>query len=148
MSQTTAAVNTASTRVGATRLAQYGLLAVILAIIVNALVLVTALGVFGVPTEYEPLGWMPVVVSSAIGMIGATLVYGLVTRISERPNRSFVIVASVVLLVSFAPLVSLPAELVGAPQSVLVTLGLMHVTAAAVAVSVLPRAAASLAVKG
>ncbi|MCH7659797.1 MAG: hypothetical protein IH933_04200 [Euryarchaeota archaeon] len=131
---------TVSTRVGATRLAQYGLYAATVAIAVNALVLVIALGVFTVPAEYEPLGWMPVIASSAVGVVGATVVYGLITRISKRPKRTFVVVAALVLLVSFVPLVSPPAELVGAPQSVLVTLGLMHVTTAAVAVGVLLRA--------
>lgn len=126
-----------STSIGTSRLARYGLLAVILASVVNALVLLTALGAFDVPAEYDPLGWGPVLVSSIVGALGATIVYGLLARVSNRPNRAFTIIAAVVLIVSFVPLVSPPAELAGAPISVLVTLGGMHVTTAAVAVGVL-----------
>lgn len=129
--------------VGAKRLATYGLLAVLLASSVNGLVRAIALTAAGVPVVF-PLAWGPVIASSAIGAVGATLVYGVITRVSARPNRTFTIIAMIVLLLSFAGPVNVylspPPELAGTPWSVYATLAVMHVTAAAVIVSVLTRA--------
>lgn len=125
------------------RLVKYGLLAVIVASVANALVRVAALTVFDIPAEFElfPLGWGPVIAFTAIGAVGATVVYGLLTRSSTRPNRTFMIVAAAMLLLSFAGPLSMflapPPGFPSFPGSVLVTLAVMHVAAAAAIVSVL-----------
>lgn len=142
MSHATSATTDESTPVGVKRLATYGFLAALLISAVNGLVRVIALTAFEVPLVF-PLEWGPVIALSAIGAIGATLVYGLIIRVSTRPNRTFTIVAVAVLLLSFVPTLNVylspPPELVGTPGSVYATLGVMHVTAAAVIVSVLTR---------
>lgn len=136
-------------RVGMNRLVKYGLLAVIVASAANALVRVIALAAFDIPAAFElfPLGWGPVIAFTTIGAVGATVVYGLLTRFTKRPNRTFTIVAAVALLLSFAGPVSMflaqPSGVPGFPGSVFVTLVLLHVIPAAVSVSVLTRASNS-----
>lgn len=132
-----------SKSVAVTRLAAYGTVAAIVASAVNVLVRTIALAAFDVPAGFGPLGWGPVVTTTVVGVAGATGVYSLLTRVSARPSRTFTIVAAVVLVASFAPLVAPPPFLVGAPRPVLVTLATMHVTTAAVVVGLLPRATGS-----
>lgn len=143
MAHATTATTDEPATVGVRRLATYGLLAVLLASAVNGLVRVIALTAAGVPLVF-PLAWGPVIASSVIGAIGATLVYGVIMRFSTRPNRTFTIIAAIVLLLSFAPTLNVylspPPELASTPWSVYATLGVMHVTAAAVIVGVLTRA--------
>lgn len=143
MAHATTATTDEPATVGVKRLATYGLLAMLLASAVNGLVRVIALTTAGVPLVF-PLAWGPVIASSAIGAIGATLVYGVIMRVSTRPNQTFTIVAAIVLLLSFAPTLNVyfspPPELAGTPWSVYATLSVMHVTAAAVIVGVLTRA--------
>lgn len=143
MAHATTATTDEPTTIGAKRLATYGLLAVLLASAVNGLVRVIALTAAGVPLVF-PLAWGPVIASSAIGAMSAALVYGVIMRASTRPNRTFTMIAAIVLMLSFAgPLnvyLSPPPELAGTPWSVYATLGVMHMTAAAIIVGVLTRA--------
>ena len=141
MGSTTTVTETDSTvTVTTTRLALYGALTAITAVGVNVLVRLLALGVFDVPSGYDPLGWAPILNTTIVAVIAATVLYGLLTRVSNRPNRTFGIVAAVVFLLSFVPLLVPPAFLAGAPPSVFVTLGVLHVTTAAVVLALLPRA--------
>lgn len=129
-----------STTIGVKRLTTDALIAVVIASAVNGVVRVIALTAVGVPLVF-PLEWGPVIASSTIGAIGATLVYGGIVRVSTRPNRTFTIVAAIVLVLSFAPILNVylspPSDLAGTPGSVYATLGVMHVTTAAVIVGVL-----------
>lgn len=129
--------------VSLTRIAVYGILAVVLTGLVNGLIRILALTVFDVPNVFA-LWWEPVLIASAVGAIGATIVYGVLTRISSRPNRAFMIIAVNVLVLSFAGPVnaylSPPPELADAPRTVFATLVVMHVAAAATIIGVLTRA--------
>lgn len=127
-------------RITVTRLAITGVLAAVVAGVVNVLVRVLATTLFDVPAGYQPLGWGPVVTTTVVGVVGATAVYGLLMRVAKRPNRTFLGVAAVVLVLSFGPLVAPPAFLADAPPSVLGTLAVMHVTTAVIVVGILVRA--------
>lgn len=129
-------------RIAPSRLALAGTLALVVASAVNVLLGGLATSLLGVSAGYGPLGWGPVVNTTVAATIGATVVYGLLDRVTERPNRAFLGVAGFALLVSFAPLVAPPAFLADAPTPVLVTLAAMHVTTALVVVVVLVRAGA------
>lgn len=139
--------------VGLNRLARYGLLAMIVASVVNAVIRVVALAVFDIPTEFLPLrgftigslplGWGPVVLFSTIGVIGATIVYGVISHRSHRPNRTFTVVAVVVLVLSFGAFLTPLPVLSNAPGSAFATLTVMHVTAATASVAVLTRTTGS-----
>ena len=132
------------------RLAQYGLLVVIVASVANAVIRVAALAVLDIPATFLPLrgftfgslplGWGPVVLFSWLGAVGATIVYGVITRYSHRPNRMFTIVATLVLVLSFGAFLAPLPVLAGAPSAAFAVLALMHVTVAAVSIGMLPRA--------
>lgn len=129
--------------VGTSRLITYGIAALLAASTVNVLVLFIGLAIVDFPSEFVggpvgPLAVGPVVINSAVAAIGATLVYGVVTRYSTRPNRTFAIIAGVVLVLSFA--MFLTPNLSGAPPRVFAVLGVMHVAAAISIVSVLTQA--------
>ena len=109
-------------------------MAAVLAAVANALVLVGASFLFGTvvvpPDEVLTLG--PVVIASAIGAVGAAVVFGIIGRFSRRPVRVFRVIALVVLLLSLVPI---PLQGVAWPSAG--ALALMHVVAAAVVVGVL-----------
>lgn len=126
--------------VAATRLAAYGVFAAIVAGVMNAIVRVGAIALFDVPPGFGPLGWGPILNTTVVGVAGATAVYGVLVRTSSQPTRRFTIIAALVLIISFVPLLAPPAFLAEAPGSVLLTLAVMHVTTAAAVVWLLPRA--------
>lgn len=112
------------------RLLRRGLLAAVLATVTNALLLMIASSLFGaVVPAGEALSLGPVVVASAIGAIGAAVVFGVIGRFSRRPIRVFRATALVVLLLSLAPI---PLQGVAGPSAG--ALALMHVLAAAIVV--------------
>jgi Family of unknown function (DUF6069) len=113
------------------RLLRRGLLAAVLATVTNALLLMIASSLFGavVVPPGEALSLGPVVVASAIGAIGAAVVFGVIGRFSRRPIRVFRATALVVLLLSLAPI---PLQGVAGPSAG--ALALMHVLAAAIVV--------------
>lgn len=140
MSSTTSTVESnASNHVRTTQLARSGILAALAASVANVLVLELAFVVVEVPLTFKPLplGWGPVVASSAVGAVGATVMYGVIAYYSRQPNRTFTYVAVAVLVLSYANFLS-PA-LASAPVVVYAILGLMHVTAAVTIVWVLRR---------
>ena len=113
------------------RVLRAGLLAASFSGAANALVLLVALAPFGsiaVPLG-EPLTLGPVVVASAVGAAIALAVMGRVVR---RPMRVFRIIAVVVLLLSFLPIVLLGVA--GPSAGALI---LMHVVSAAIVVGLL-----------
>lgn len=124
------------------RLVTYGLFAAITATIVNSTILVLALEALDIPAGF-PLSWIPVLASSVVPAIVATIVYGVIARISRRPNRTFVLVSALVLGLSFIPFTAPPPELSGASQSVFGTLGAMHMAAAVAIVGLLSRVSES-----
>lgn len=122
-----------------TSLLRRGALAIVLAAVGNALLLAAVLA-SGLVAPFQALSYPPVIFLSAVGAVGATLVYALVVRRSATPARIFTRIASAVLVLSFLPDIALlvidPAATVGA----VVALMLMHVVVAGAAVWALTRA--------
>lgn len=90
------------------------------------------------PTGAAALAPVPLpvpVVLTAIGIIGATIVFALIKRFSRQPARLFLIVALVVLLLSYLPLLT-P---IGLPPATIAAFAVMHVVPAAIAVPILIR---------
>lgn len=137
--QTTAVDAEVSSPVDVNRLVKFGLLVVLVAVVANALIRVIALSFITVPDGFRPLGWEAVIGSTVLTASGATVVYGAITRISQRPNRLFTIVAAVVLVLSFWSFVSPAPQLVGVSESVRLPLAVMHVIVAVVSVGILTR---------
>lgn len=58
---------------------------------------------------FQPLTYPPVVLFSVLGALGAAVVYGVLVRRVADPDRTFLRVAAVALVVSFVPDVGLLA---------------------------------------
>lgn len=76
-----------------------------------------------------------VLMASAIGVACAASTFAVVGRFSRHPVRNFRIIATVVLLLSFVPVLSLP----GSPAAMIVTLLVMHLVVWATSVTFLPK---------
>lgn len=74
----------------------------VLSVVANLVVLQAVL-VPELVQQFEPLNVGPVAIFSVLGAVGATVAYAVVDRLSETPDRTFVVVAVVVLLLSFVP---------------------------------------------
>lgn len=129
----TMAASTVGNRFPFRRIIIAGIAAIIGSAAANALVYFVAAALGALPSSYiipsagQPLSLPPVLLLSAVGAVGGTVVFALITRMFRRPVRLFNIIALVVLVLSFATLWGAP----GAPPAMLFTLGLMHVVAAA-----------------
>ncbi len=80
----------------------------------------------------------PIVVWTLIGMVGATVVYGLLTRRSATADRTFVRVAVIALVLSFIPDIGLALFVDSVTMSEAIGLMVLHVPPAVVAVLALP----------
>ena len=81
-----------------------GLVALIASVVVNALLIAIFLPLTGVPANvmtFKVAG--PTGFFTFMGVMGALVVFTIVRRFSRRPNRLFVWIAALVLLVSFLP---------------------------------------------
>ncbi|WP_158055831.1 DUF6069 family protein [Halorussus halophilus] len=132
---TESAAVTAPTR---EQLLKRGSVAVVAAMVAVAVVRTVAVSL-GVPETADPMQLDPILTSSVVGAVGATVVYGVLTRVASRPNRTFVVIAGLVLLVSLVPVVTVAPGLPGVTGAVLVTLAAMHLAVAAVSVLILTR---------
>ena len=116
--------------------------AAIVAVVANLLLRAVAVAVFDIPQpEFEPLQVRAVVTSTAGGVIAAGVVFAVVARFARDPVRVFVIVAAVALVLSLWAPISLgiadPPENPGTDAGSIGTLIVMHVVAAAIAVTAL-----------
>lgn len=101
-------------------------IAAVTAVAVNVLVATIAKALLDIPGSFEHIALRAVIVSTLVGVIGATLVYALI-----RNDRTFVVVAAVALVVSLAAPLSVSDE---GDAAAVGTLMLMHVTTAAIVV--------------
>ena len=128
-------------RIAYRKLPWVALLAALTAAVANALVYFAGSGLGFIPQNVlvptpsgeHPLTVAPVVVSSVVGAIGAAIVFAIIGLFARRPVRLFRIVATVVLVLSFATPLTIP----GAPVAMILSLEVMHVVAWAVTVGLL-----------
>jgi hypothetical protein len=122
-----------------------GVIAAITAMVANIIVFYIGSALGFMPTTYinpqlgRPISVGEVIGSTIAGAVGATVLFALLARFTRRPVTIFRIVAGIVLLLSFATPFTLP----GAPLSLILTLEVMHVIAAAIIVGVLTTRAAA-----
>jgi uncharacterized membrane protein len=121
-----------------TSLVRRGLIAVVLSVVANAVLLVVAQATRIAP-DFRPLAWPPVVFLTVVGAVGAVAVYWLLSRWADDPDRTFTLVAGVVLVLSFVPDLFLLSADENATVLGVVVLMAMHVTVAAICVGVLTR---------
>ncbi|MFC7028952.1 DUF6069 family protein [Halomicroarcula sp. GCM10025324] len=107
--------------------------AIVLGVLVNVGIVLGATSL-GVAPGFRPLSVPPVAIFSAVGAVGAVVVYQGFRRYVDRADYYFVRVAAVVLVLSFLPDVGL---LFGDPAATVpgvVVLMLMHVVVATASV--------------
>jgi len=117
-------------------LAVRGGLAVALSLFLNYLLLTIILQLELVAT-YDHLAYPPVTLWTTIGVVGATVAYGVVTRRSNKPERTFVRLVVVVLLLSFIPDVALLVFDDDATVGAVTALAILHIPPAVVCIGVL-----------
>jgi len=121
----------------ATSLWKAGLVASVVAAAANALIYGVARIAGTIPQSVEvdalsgngPVTATAVIATSVLAVLVATLLYAVVRRIARRPERTFFIVGSLLLVVSLA----MPFSIPDVPMKMAVTLALMHVTTGVVA---------------
>jgi hypothetical protein len=110
----------------------------------NAVLRYTAVAAFDIPQpQFEPLNLSPVVTSSILSAAVGGVFFALMVRLTRRPLRVFLAVATVVLALSMIPVLAVngadPPQYPGAGAAAGVTMALMHVVVAAVLAGALRR---------
>ncbi len=122
-----------------------GLIAIVVAAVANAVLYFIGAALGWMPdTVLTPMGQpvtiVPVVASTVIALVVATIVYSILNRFTGNPNRWFTIIAVIVLVVSAASPLSLP----GAPTMMIVLLEVMHLVAGVAAIYFLRQSQANV----
>lgn len=134
--------DTRTERVSLRRLLWVGPLAIIVALIANYLVRAIALAVLDIPAEFMQLQTPAFALFTIVGLLGAIAAFAVIGRLSRRPVRVFILVAAVVLFISFLPDIALLATAApGATLAGILVLMLMHIVAAVIVVGLLVRLA-------
>lgn len=128
---------------GGRELVLRGVVALVSALVINGVILGTVLGLDAVES-YENLAAPPVIFLATLGVVGATIVYAVLTRRSSTPDRAFIRVAAVVLLLSFLPNLNLLLTDDAAPAGAVVVLMVLHVPPAITSVASLTELGPSL----
>ena len=120
-----------------------GLIAAVVAAVVNGVLFFigAAMGAFpdSVLTPMgTPITVVPVVLSTVVGVLLGTLAYTILNWLTKNPNRWFLILAVLVLIVTAYN----PFTLAGAPTLMIVFLELMHLVAGGAAIYFLRRSQA------
>ena len=133
-------VNPIEERVEPRRLLWVGPLAIAAAVAANTAVRAGELAVLNVPDSFTPLVSPAYAIATAVGVLGAVIVFGIVAARSRRPIAAFQKIAWGALLLSALPTLGLLLGVAGMPPAAPVhvaALLLMHVTAFAVSVPLL-----------
>jgi hypothetical protein len=122
-----------------TRVAVATALAAVAATAANLLLRALAVAIFDIPQpEFEPLEARAVILSTLGGVITAGIVYAILTRLADDPDRAFYIVAVAALLASLYPPLALgledPPENPGTDAASVGTLIAMHFVTAAIVI--------------
>jgi hypothetical protein len=117
-------------------IARRGGAALLVALLVNA-VLTFLAEVAAIAPDLAHLSYGRIAVFTAVGVVGATLVYAALTRLVSNPDRAFVAVAAAVAVLSMLPTaLVIPGE-PGATALGTATLAFMHVPPAVASVAFL-----------
>jgi hypothetical protein len=110
-----------------------GGLALVLSLVANAAV-TTVARMAEIGEGLQAMQYPRVLVLTTVGVVSATVVYAALSRVTAKPDRNFVVVATVVLVVSIVPdFTFIPAEPGGSVTAGAV-LAAMHVLAAVITV--------------
>jgi hypothetical protein len=97
------AETSATEKVSLIRLLWAGPLAVVAAVLANAIVGALALRLLGISPRFLPLAGAQFIFLTVVGTGAGVIVFAVVSRLSKRPIRLFRLIAIIALLLSFAP---------------------------------------------
>lgn len=114
---------------------------VLMATVANVLIAMALRNGLGVPAAFQPLSTPAVASLTIVGMMGATLVFGWIARAQPDPRRTFVLIATAGLIVSWLPDLAIWATGVfpGTTTTGILSLMALHVAAVGFAVGILLR---------
>lgn len=114
---------------------------VLMATVANVLIAMALRNGLGVPAAFQALATPAVASGTIVGMIGATIVFAWVARTQPDPRRTFVLIATAGLIVSWLPDLAIWATAVfpGTTTTGIISLMALHVVAAGFAVGTLLR---------
>jgi hypothetical protein len=117
-------------------LATRGAIAGVISLVVNVVIVLGAQSMDVAP-GFDPLTVPQTSFFTIVGVVGAVVVYRLVQRRAEAPDRTFIRIASVVLVVSFLPDIGLLSADETATFPAVLLLMVMHVVVAVIAIGLL-----------
>ncbi len=108
-----------------------------IAVVLNVIVWAIGYAVLDPPSSFDPLATVfPTIIFTVLFLAIGIGIYAILRRRSANPDRTFIQVATVALLLSFLNFFALRGQDGNGPGAIAV-LGIMHVVAYAVAVTVL-----------
>lgn len=114
-----------------------GLLTFGISVVLNVVVWAIGYALLDPPSSYDPLATVfPTIIFTALFLAIAIGIYALLRRRSADPDKTFVQIATVALLLSFLNFLALRGQDGNGPGAIII-LGIMHVVAYAVAIVVL-----------
>jgi hypothetical protein len=135
-----------SSRVSFGRIVLAGIATVAAAVVANLVVRAVLLLFPPIAPEFPPFQVASVVGFTLMGVVGATIAYGVITRLSSTPESTFGKVAIVVLILSIIPNIlaafnpnAMPFP--GASSIAYLGLTVFHLVAALICIALLPRLA-------
>ena len=110
-------------------------IAAVAAVAFNAALRIIVRATAHVPDAFDPFTWPPIVVATLAGVAGGTIVYvALRGFLGERADRVFIVVASVVLVLSLITPITLlwsdPPQYPGTTPLTVAALEMMHMSTA------------------
>lgn len=123
------------------RLVVVGSSLVLVATVVNVALALALRSWLQVPAGFEPLTTPAVASLTIVGMVAATVVFAWTARTQPDPIRTFLVIATVGLLLSWLPDLAIWVTAVfhGTTGAAILSLMALHVVAAACAVAILTR---------
>jgi FtsH-binding integral membrane protein len=122
------------------RLSWVGPLTILASIVGVLIVRVIAVAILRPDPAPMSLGWVLPIVFTFVLVTGAVLVFALVARFAKNPIRTYQIIASVFLLISFLPDIGFArSSMPGANWPNAIALMLMHIVAWGICVSMLSK---------
>ena len=123
---------------------QRGALAIVASVVVNVVVRAILSTLFDLPSEFPPLQVGAIVTLTAVFTLIAVVVFALVVRFTQRPIRTYHVIAGAAFVVSIIPNIvsalnpgAIPFPFPGASASAFLALIVFHVVAYLITVWVL-----------
>jgi hypothetical protein len=111
--------------------AKRGVLALSLSVLAVSAARAVQGAIITIPPEFGPLNWWLVLGGTVVAAVLATGFYALVSHVTERPERDFVVAAALITFSMIIPVVTYGTLLPGATDVLLAAFSLLEIVVAA-----------------